>query len=335
MIRFAGPRDHRVERAGRRGRPVRDHQRLRRHRPGVHRRPRQRPDRRRHLVGRPSPTDVEALAPAGDGEVLGRRHRRQPRRARRRSSVLAGAGRRAATATSTCRRTSWSTPTGPRDAESLLADPATGRLYVVSKGVFGGAVYAAPERLSARRPNRLEEVGPVLRHRHRRRRSSPTGGTSIVRNYAEAAVYSWPGLERGRRASGCPTRSRARASPSPPTARSTPPPRGCTRRCCGSRCRPPYAGDGAAHRPDAADADAEPDAEPTPPPGTREGRELPEQAPAAVSLGLGARRAPRARDRGRARPRPAPTVGRWAVAVPCCGTRCGEAARAEEPGADL
>ena len=84
-------------------------------------------------------------------------------------------------------------PDGPRDAESLLADPATGRLYVVSKGVFGGSLYAAPERLSAGRPNRLEEVGPVLAIATDAA-FFPDGRHIIVRNYTEAAVYSWPEL---------------------------------------------------------------------------------------------------------------------------------------------
>jgi hypothetical protein len=37
-------------------------------------------------------------------------------------------------------------PDQPVDAEALVADPDTGRLYVVSKGLFGGRVYAVPEK---------------------------------------------------------------------------------------------------------------------------------------------------------------------------------------------
>ena len=50
---------------------------------------------------------------------------------------------------------------GPRDAETLLVHPRTGRLYVVSKGLFGGKVYEAPPRLSADRANVLRPVGDV------------------------------------------------------------------------------------------------------------------------------------------------------------------------------
>lgn len=50
-------------------------------------------------------------------------------------------------------------PDGSHDAEALLANPITGRLYVVTKGVFGGQVMAAPSPLRPDRPNRLEQVG--------------------------------------------------------------------------------------------------------------------------------------------------------------------------------
>lgn len=38
-------------------------------------------------------------------------------------------------------------PDGPRDAEALLADPRDGRLYVVTKALFGSELYAVPERI--------------------------------------------------------------------------------------------------------------------------------------------------------------------------------------------
>jgi hypothetical protein len=47
---------------------------------------------------------------------------------------------------------------GPRDAEALLVSPRTGRLYVVSKGILGGTVYAAPRRLRQDRTNLLTPV---------------------------------------------------------------------------------------------------------------------------------------------------------------------------------
>ena len=50
-------------------------------------------------------------------------------------------------------------PDGPRDAESLIVHPVTGRLYVVTKPLAGTAgVYEAPAPLDAGRPNVLELV---------------------------------------------------------------------------------------------------------------------------------------------------------------------------------
>ena len=48
-------------------------------------------------------------------------------------------------------------PDGPHDAETLLVDP-TGRLYVVTKGLQGGAIYAAPTNPSRSATNVLRRV---------------------------------------------------------------------------------------------------------------------------------------------------------------------------------
>jgi hypothetical protein len=50
---------------------------------------------------------------------------------------------------------------GPRDAEALLVQPRTGRLYVASKGLFGGKLYAAPPRLSSDHANVLRPIADV------------------------------------------------------------------------------------------------------------------------------------------------------------------------------
>lgn len=77
---------------------------------------------------------------------------------------------------------------GARDAETLLVHPRTGRVYVVSKGLFGGRVYAAPPRLSADRVNVLRPVG--------RTGGLVTDGvftadgrTVLLRTYAKLTVY--------------------------------------------------------------------------------------------------------------------------------------------------
>lgn len=83
-------------------------------------------------------------------------------------------------------------PNGSTDAEALLADPGTGRLYVVTKSVFGGLVYAAP-RLVADRVNQLRRVGrvmPVVTDGA----ILPDGRRLVLRDYDRAVVYRWPSL---------------------------------------------------------------------------------------------------------------------------------------------
>lgn len=53
-------------------------------------------------------------------------------------------------------------PDGPADAETLLVHPRTGRLFVVTKPLSGGAlVYAAPAELDPRAPNLLVQVASI------------------------------------------------------------------------------------------------------------------------------------------------------------------------------
>ncbi len=94
----------------------------------------------------------------------------------------------------------WSTyrlayPGGATDAETLLAHPRSGRLYVVTKGVLGGQVLAAPRVLDPERTNRLRPLGRAL--------ALATDGTFlpdgrhvVVRDYTRAVVYTFPGLEQ-------------------------------------------------------------------------------------------------------------------------------------------
>lgn len=137
-------------------------------------------------------TDVEALAPAGDGEVwvgdIGDN-------SASRSSVQVlrvPVGRGDRTVSPTAYDLVY--PGGPHDAETLLAAPS-GRLYVVSKEVFGARIYAAPRQLSADSPNRLRAVadsfafatdGSFL----------PDGRHYLVRGYGSATLYTYPGFAR-------------------------------------------------------------------------------------------------------------------------------------------
>ena len=270
--RLRGPRDRRVQRAGRRRRAVRDHQRLGRLRTGLRRRRRQRRDRRRDALVR-RPVDVEALAPAG--------------------------GERSGSATS-----ATTAPPASRSASCACPWPRRRRRrpHVVRAGF--PVVPATPSRCSPTRQAggstssaRASSAAPSTPPPDDCRRASPTGyrgrpgaGDRHRRGVLprrpphhrprllSAAVYSFPELsEVGR--SGCRGSSRARASPWRPTTRSTPRRKGCTRRCSGSPCRPPYGGQWSRLSPTSTPTTtATPTA--TPPPGSREGRELPEQPPA-------------------------------------------------------
>ena len=140
----------------------------------------------------PAPTDVEALAPAGTGHVwvadIG-----DNRRVRDRVQVLRVPVGRGDVATDPVAY-DLVYPDGARDAEALLAHPVTGRLHVVTKGVFGGTVYAAPARLRADRANRLVEVG-----------AAPGivtdaaflagGGGAVLRTYGTAHLVAFPSWE--------------------------------------------------------------------------------------------------------------------------------------------
>jgi hypothetical protein len=139
------------------------------------------------------PTDVEALAPLGDHEVwvgdIG--DNSESRESIQVSPVPVGRGDQDVDA-----------PVyelvyadGSHNAETLMSDPSNGRLYVATKGTLGGTLYAAPAKLSADHPNELRPLGDVL--------PIATDGAFltdgrhiVVRNYAVAAVYAFPSLEK-------------------------------------------------------------------------------------------------------------------------------------------
>lgn len=85
-------------------------------------------------------------------------------------------------------------PDGSQDAEALLAHPVTGRLYVASKGVFGGTLYAAPLALRADRPNELRPIGDVGQL-VTDGAFFPDGRHLVLRSYTRATVYTFPALE--------------------------------------------------------------------------------------------------------------------------------------------
>jgi len=86
-------------------------------------------------------------------------------------------------------------PGGPRDAEALLVHPVTGRVYVASKELFGGTLYAAPRELSSSRSNRLQPLGPVIGI-VTDGAFFPDGRHLVLRDYGRAVVYAFPSLDR-------------------------------------------------------------------------------------------------------------------------------------------
>lgn len=140
-----------------------------------------------------SADDAEALAPAGPhavwfGDTGGNA---DPRETVSVTRVPVGRGDR--TVDPESYRLHY--PDGAHDAEALLADPATGRLYVVTKDLFGGRVYAAPKRLRAGSDNpltALDKVGPLITDGA----VFPDGKHVILRGYTSATVYTFPGFEK-------------------------------------------------------------------------------------------------------------------------------------------
>lgn len=140
-----------------------------------------------------SPRDVEALAPSPDGQIwvgdIGDNNSDRPHI--QVAEVPAGRGDR------TVHPTVYTLvyPDGAHNAETLLCDPATGRLYVATKGWLGGTLYAAPEHLDASRDNRLTPVGAVMPIATDGV-FLPGGHEVLIRGYFSATTYAWPSMDR-------------------------------------------------------------------------------------------------------------------------------------------
>jgi hypothetical protein len=83
-------------------------------------------------------------------------------------------------------------PDGPRNAEALLVDPRSDRLFVASKEPVGGGLYEAPATLRSDRVNLLHRVAavpPLVTDGA----FAPDGRTYVLRGYLDAYVYAASG----------------------------------------------------------------------------------------------------------------------------------------------
>ena len=95
-------------------------------------------------------------------------------------------------------------PDGPRDAEALLVDTVRRRVFVVSKGLFGGDVYVVPAevwdgtapRVPTVRSGRLVRVGTVPLGLVTDGTVAP-GGVVLLRTYVQVAAFAPFPLEPG------------------------------------------------------------------------------------------------------------------------------------------
>ncbi|MET9484464.1 WD40 repeat domain-containing protein [Streptomyces sp. NPDC006638] len=78
---------------------------------------------------------------------------------------------------------------GPRDAEALMVDPKTGRVYIASKNEDGGGLYEGPAHLTATGTNVFRRIGEVPWVTDGA--FSPDGKELVLRSYFSARAYAW------------------------------------------------------------------------------------------------------------------------------------------------
>lgn len=116
-------------------------------------------------------------------------------------------------------------PGGPRDAEAVLAEPGTGRLYVVSKTLFGSELFVVPKKAW---PGDTDKVTKMTKVAQTGAAMVTDGaflpnGTMALRGYGNLSIIATPGTVRNGRLETlaprpCRIRNRASRSPSWTTA---------------------------------------------------------------------------------------------------------------------
>jgi hypothetical protein len=79
---------------------------------------------------------------------------------------------------------------GPRDAESLVVHPKTGRVYIIDKLEDGGHLYEAPAQLSTSGTNIFKPIAPIDLWTTDAA-FSPDGRQLAVRGYFGGIAYEW------------------------------------------------------------------------------------------------------------------------------------------------
>jgi hypothetical protein len=81
---------------------------------------------------------------------------------------------------------------GPRDAEALMVQPKTGRVYIASKHRDGGGLFAGPAKLSTSGVNVFRRIADVPLWMTDGS-FSPDGTRLVLRGYFSALEYRWSG----------------------------------------------------------------------------------------------------------------------------------------------
>lgn len=79
---------------------------------------------------------------------------------------------------------------GPRDAESLVVHPKTGRVYIIDKQEDGGHLYDGPAQLSSSGTNVFKPIAPIDLWTTDAA-FSPDGQQLAVRGYFGGIAYEW------------------------------------------------------------------------------------------------------------------------------------------------
>lgn len=86
---------------------------------------------------------------------------------------------------------------GPRNAESLMIDPKTGRAYIASKNEDGGGLYQGPQKLSSAKTNIFHRVDDIPLWMTDGA-FSPDGTRLVLRGYFGALEYRWSNGKLGK-----------------------------------------------------------------------------------------------------------------------------------------